>query len=74
MATLTPKNVTLEDLALMVAEGFNGVDARFNAVDGQFDGQFLMTCYDCGKYRKLHVDMSDQPEKRHLMASPSKSK
>lgn len=43
-------------------------------VDGQFDGQFLMTCYDCGKHRKLHVDMSDQPEKRHLMASPSKSK
>jgi len=31
------KNVTLDDLAVMVAEGFNGVNERFDKLEGRMD-------------------------------------
>lgn len=31
------KNVTLDDLAIMVAEGFNGVQKQFDGVNGRLD-------------------------------------
>jgi archaellum component FlaC len=31
------KNLTIDDLALMVKKGFDGVDKRFNGVDKRFD-------------------------------------
>ncbi len=32
------KKMTIEDLALMVAKGFDGVEVRFDAVEVRFDG------------------------------------
>lgn len=34
----TKKNVSLDDLAVMVKRGFDGVDKRFDGVDKKFDG------------------------------------
>ncbi|MCX6719554.1 MAG: hypothetical protein NTV36_00355 [Candidatus Staskawiczbacteria bacterium] len=31
------KNITLDDLAVMVQKGFNGVDLKFEQVDKRFD-------------------------------------
>jgi len=32
------KNTTIDDLAIMVKKGFDGVDRRFDGVDRRFDG------------------------------------
>jgi archaellum component FlaC len=32
------KNITIDDLAVMVKKGFDGVDKRFDGVDKRFDG------------------------------------
>ncbi|OIO49612.1 hypothetical protein COX74_00195 [bacterium (Candidatus Gribaldobacteria) CG_4_10_14_0_2_um_filter_41_16] len=32
------KNITINDLAIMVKHGFDGVDKRFDGVDKRFDG------------------------------------
>ena len=32
------KNTTINDLAVMVGKGFDGVDKRFDGVDKRFDG------------------------------------
>jgi hypothetical protein len=32
-----------------------------------------MTCYECGKKRKLKVNIDDEPEKRNLTAVPDKT-
>ena len=34
----TQKNFSIDDLAAMVAKGFNGVDEKFNDVNKRFDG------------------------------------
>lgn len=31
------KNITIDDLAVIVQKGFNGVDKRFDSVDKRFD-------------------------------------
>lgn len=36
----TKRNITIDDLAIMVAKGFNGVDKRFDAVDKRFNRLF----------------------------------
>ena len=34
------------------------------------DGAHYMTCCECGKRRKLKVNIDDQPERRVVTASP----
>jgi archaellum component FlaC len=33
---MKPKNLTIDDLAVMVQKGFNQMDERFTGIDGQF--------------------------------------
>ncbi|MBI4852085.1 MAG: hypothetical protein HY819_09835 [Acidobacteria bacterium] len=37
------------------------------------DGAYYMTCYECGKKRKLKVNIDDEPEKRMVTAVPEKN-
>ncbi len=32
------KDITIDDLAIMVGKGFESVDKRFNSIDKRFDG------------------------------------
>ena len=34
---MAKKNITIDDLAIMVKKGFDGVDLRFDKVDESFD-------------------------------------
>lgn len=38
MRYMKKKNTTIDDLAVMVQKGFNGVDERFDGVDDKFEG------------------------------------
>jgi hypothetical protein len=35
------------------------------------DGAYYMTCYECGKRRRLRINIDDEPEKRVVTAIPN---
>lgn len=51
------KNITLDDLATMVAKGFNGVDDQFQGVNNQFQGVNQRLDKVEGRMDKLETEM-----------------
>jgi len=47
---MTKKDITINDLAVMVQKGFNGVDVKFEQVDKRFDG---MKSYMDNRFDKI---------------------
>jgi len=63
---MAKKNITIDDLAIMVKKGFDGVDLRFDKVDESFDKieKLILTDHK----RRLEKLEEEMKELRGLLA------